>query len=214
MIQVRGPGLTLGYLDGSQTAASRTPDGWLITGDLGRIDEDGLIFVTGRAKDVIIRGGHNIDPGPIEEALLRSPHVLHAAAVGKPDAYAGELPIAYVQLTPGATITEPELIAFAATHVNERPAVPKEIVILEKMPLTDVGKPIKAALRQDAAERAFRMVLTEACPGANLHVSVQPHAVHGSLVSIAVETADYERLKSKIDDVMNRYALAYEILRT
>ncbi|MDH7794232.1 MULTISPECIES: acyl-CoA synthetase [unclassified Beijerinckia] len=214
MIHVRGPGITLGYLDAVQTAASRTRDGWLITGDLGRIDEDGMLYVTGRAKDVIIRGGHNIDPGPIEEALLRSPAVLHAAAVAKPDAYAGELPIAYVQLVPGATATEAELIAFAAARVNERPAVPKEVIILEKMPLTDVGKPIKAALRQDAAERAFRAALADACPDTNLQVVVQPHATHGSLVSIRVlaEDTEYPRLKTMIDGAMNQYAVAYEII--
>lgn len=213
MIQVRGPGLTLGYLDAAQTAASRTHDGWLITGDLGRIDEDGMLFVTGRAKDVIIRGGHNIDPGPIEEALLRSPEVLHAAAVGKPDSYAGELPIAYVQLVAGSTATEADLIAVAAAHVNERPAVPKEVIILEKMPLTDVGKPIKNALRQDAAERAFQTALAQACPDINLRVTVRPHATHGALVAINVlaEDEEYQRLKSKIDDVMNKYAFAYEV---
>lgn len=213
MIQVRGPGLTLGYLDERQTAASRTPDGWLITGDLGRIDEEGMLYVTGRAKDLIIRGGHNIDPGPIEDALLQSPAVLYAAAVAKPDAYAGELPIAYVQLTAGATITEADLVSLAAASVNERPAVPKEIIILEKMPLTDVGKPIKTMLRQDAAERAFRAALCDACPGASFDVTVLPHPTHGSFVSIKVSAkdADFQSLRNRIDDVMNRYALAFDV---
>src|SRR5258708_562813 len=102
MLQIKGPGVTPGYVNPEQDKGARTDDGWLITGDLGRIDRDGYVFVTGRAKDVIIRGGHNIDPAFIEEPLLQMPEVLHAAAVGKPDGYAGGVPIAYVQLVAGA----------------------------------------------------------------------------------------------------------------
>jgi fatty-acyl-CoA synthase len=87
MLQIKGPGVTPGYVNEAHQLAARTPDGWLITGDLGRIDEDGYLFVTGRAKDVIIRGGHNIDAAMIEEALVKFPDALHVAAVGKPDAY-------------------------------------------------------------------------------------------------------------------------------
>jgi fatty-acyl-CoA synthase len=217
MLQVNGPGLALGYLSEKHTAAARTSDGWLITGDLGRIDRDGNIFVTGRAKDVIIRGGHNIDPGPIEEALLQCPEVLYAAAVGKPDAYAGELPVAYVQLTAGARVTAAELVAVAARRISERAAVPKEIFILDKLPLTTVGKPLKTELRQDAAERAFRAALAVipelAEPGQEPRVAVRPHAVFGALVAIdlAPLTADGPLLRQKIEAVMERYAFAYEI---
>jgi fatty-acyl-CoA synthase len=217
MLQVRGPGLTLGYLNPAHDAAARTPDGWLVTGDLGRLDQDGAVFVTGRAKDVIIRGGHNIDPGPIEDALLRSPEVLYAAAVGKPDAYAGELPIAYVQLVPGSRLTQADLIALATETINERPAIPKEVFILEKIPLTEVGKPIKVALRQDAAERTFRSVLSEACAppmsGDGPQVRVRPHPLHGTLVTIVADAPSAERmaLESRIRAVMDRYAFAYEL---
>jgi len=217
MLQVKGAGLALGYLSDEHTAASRTPDGWLITGDLGRIDADGNVFVTGRAKDVIIRGGHNIDPGPIEEALLQCPDVLYAAAVGKPDAYAGELPVAYVQLAPGARVTAEELIAFVARRISERPAVPKEIFILDKLPLTTVGKPLKTDLRQDAAERAFRAAISSipelAIEGEEPDVCVRPHLVHGALVTISLSlaTADGPQLRHKIGEVMERYAVAYEV---
>jgi fatty-acyl-CoA synthase len=217
MLQVRGPGVTLGYLHPLQNAASRTADGWLVTGDLGRMDEDGALFVTGRAKDVIIRGGHNIDPGPIEEALLQSPQVLHAAAVGKPDAYAGELPVAYVQLAAGSRMTEAELIALAAERISERAAVPKDVFILEKMPLTEVGKPMKVALRQDAAERAFRAALAQAwAPAAEgrLDVAVQPHPVHGVIVMLsgrAGTPAEREAAAALIEAAMSQYAFAYEL---
>ncbi|MDB5460539.1 MAG: AMP-dependent synthetase and ligase [Caulobacteraceae bacterium] len=217
MLQVQGPGVTLGYLSSAHTEASRTPDGWLITGDLGRLDEDGNLFVTGRAKDVIIRGGHNIDPGPIEEALLQSPQVLHAAAVGKPDAYAGELPVAYVQLAPGSQITEAELIELASRGISERPAIPKEVFILEKLPLTDVGKPMKAALRQDAAERAFSSALL-AIPqlgvqGASFEVKVGPDPEHGTLVTIVIAPpeATAAALVEQVQKTMDQYSFAYRV---
>jgi fatty-acyl-CoA synthase len=218
MLQVMGPGVTLGYLSETQTRASRTPDGWLITGDLGRIDEEGNLFVTGRAKDVIIRGGHNIDPGPIEEALLQCPEVLHAAAVGKPDAYAGELPIAYVQLRPGMSITAAELIERAAPRISERAAIPKEIFVMDSLPLSAVGKPLKVELRQDAAERVFRAVLAQlpafsGKPGV-LDVTVEPHPVHGSLVRIALrDPADLAspEVKQQIQTLMEQYAFVYEL---
>jgi fatty-acyl-CoA synthase len=155
MLQIKGPGLTPGYVNPEHDRGARTEDGWLITGDLGRIDSDGYVFVTGRAKDVIIRGGHNIDPAWIEEPLLQSPDVLHAAAVGKPDSHAGELPIAYVQLVPGSRATSADLIEYLTGRIAERAAVPKEVLVVDKLPLTDVGKPDKVALRRETAERTF-----------------------------------------------------------
>lgn len=213
MLQVRGPGVALGYLDPEHDRVARTDDGWLVTGDLGRVDAEGWLFVTGRSKDVIIRGGHNIDPGPIEEALLGSPEVVHAAAVGKPDAYAGELPVAYVQLTPGSRLTAEALIALAASGVTERPAIPKEVIILDRMPLTEVGKPIKTALRRNAAERVFTAALLEIWPsGAGLDVQVEPDAVHGSLVRItAVGVQAQGPLEAQVRTVMEQFAFAYEI---
>jgi fatty-acyl-CoA synthase len=217
MLQVMGPGVTLGYLSESQTRASRTPDGWLITGDLGRIDEAGNLFVTGRAKDVIIRGGHNIDPGPIEEALLQCPEVLHAAAVGKPDAYAGELPVAYVQLRPGASITEAELIERAAPRISERAAIPKEVFVMDKLPLSAVGKPLKVELKQDAAERTFRAALGKLPALSNadaVGVTVAPHPVHGPLVTLTLSNpadAASPALKGQIQALMEQYAFVYEV---
>ena len=101
---------------------------WFDTGDLGRIDDDGYIWLTGRAKDVIIRGGHNIDPLGIEEALHAHPAVELAAAVGRPDAHAGEIPVVFVQLKPGAAAMPEELHAFARERVVERAAAPAEVL--------------------------------------------------------------------------------------
>jgi fatty-acyl-CoA synthase len=213
MLLIKGPGVTPGYLNPAHEAAARSADGWLITGDLGRIDKDGYLFVTGRAKDVIIRGGHNIDPAVIEEALLKSPHVLHAAAVGKPDAYAGELPVAYVELVPGAQATAADLIDFAAQHIAERAAIPKEIFIVERIPLTDVGKPVKAALRREAALRTFQTVLSAAV-GEPLAVQVRPDATQGILVIIRLTdryATERDTLSQRIQEVMDQYAFAYAI---
>ena len=218
MIQVRGPGVTLGYLNENHTHASRTTDGWLITGDLGRIDTEGNLYVTGRSKDIIIRGGHNIDPGLIEDALLQSPEVLLAAAVGKPDAHAGELPVAYVQLVAGSQISEAGLLALVAARIHERAAIPKEIYVVDTIPLTDAGKPAKMKLRHDAAERALRTALSHISglsTGPNrLQVTAGSHPLHGTLVTILLTTPtppDAPALVAAIHELMSRYSLSYVV---
>ncbi len=125
-------------------------EGWLHTGDLGHID-NGYLFITGRAKDLIIRSGHNIDPALIENCLDAHPAVTMSAAVGKPDDYAGELPVAYVQLAQDQAITEQELHEYVMNNIDERPACPKQIFIIEEMPVTAVGKIHKPTLREMAA---------------------------------------------------------------
>lgn len=132
---------------------------WLNTGDLGRQDEQGFFYLTGRKKELIIRGGHNLDPQSIEEPLHRHPAVQLAAAVGRPDPHAGELPVAYVQLRAGFRATEAELMAFAHQHILERAAVPKAIRIVEQMPLTAVGKIFKPELKLMETRDAVAEVL-------------------------------------------------------
>ncbi len=135
---------------------------YLRTGDLGRLDSDGYLWITGRAKDLIIRGGHNIDPAEIEEALAGHPAVAMVGAIGQPDAFAGELPCAYVELVEGASVTPEELTAFAREHVKERAAVPKHVEILDELPKTAVGKVFKPALRKMAITRVYNAALSEA----------------------------------------------------
>src|SRR5262249_15207626 len=105
----RVPAVFAGIVNELQITAGAVVRGWVNSGDLGRLDEDGYLWITGRAKDLVIRGGHNIDPAPIEEAFFQHPAVGLAAVVGQPDAYAGELPVAYVQLKPGAKVVPGEL---------------------------------------------------------------------------------------------------------
>ena len=141
------------------------PDGepeWLRTGDLGRLDPDGYLWITGRAKDIIIRGGHNIDPAPIEEALCRHPAVAMAGAIGQPDSHAGEVPCAYVELVQGATVTPEELLEHARAQVQERAAQPKHVEILPEIPKTAVGKIFKPDLRKLAIRRVDDQALANA----------------------------------------------------
>jgi fatty-acyl-CoA synthase len=153
-VVVRGSIVINRYLDHRPNAF--TPDGWLRTGDLGRRDEEGYLWITGRLKDLIIRGGHNIDPAAIEEPAYQHPAVQLAAAVGKPDRYAGELPILYVQLKPGARATEQDLQAFLRERIVERAAIPKAIVIVPEIPLSGVGKISKLQLRRRAISDVFQ----------------------------------------------------------
>ena len=154
-ICVRGNNVFEGYLGHSESALE---DGWLRTGDLGHI-KDGEIFITGRAKDLIIRSGHNIDPAVIENALEKHPAVAIAAAVGKPDHYAGELPVAFVELKTGASATPEELREFAMAQIDERPACPKSVTLVEEMPKTAVGKIHKPTLRISSTVEAVSEAL-------------------------------------------------------
>jgi len=151
VITISGPNLFEGYLEERHNQGLWIDiDGqrWLNTGDLGRQDAQGYFWLTGRKKELIIRGGHNIDPKQIEEALQAHPAVALAAAIGSPDAYSGEVPVAYVQLRPGQTCNVEELEAFAHLNISERAAIPKRIEILDALPLTAVGKIFKPALQQ------------------------------------------------------------------
>ena len=135
---------------------------YLRTGDLGRIDADGYLWITGRAKDLIIRGGHNIDPADIEEALMEHPAIAGAGAIGQPDAHAGELPCAYVELVEGGEVTPDELLEHCRKRVRERAAVPKHIEILNELPKTAVGKVFKPDLRRRAITRIYDAALKQA----------------------------------------------------
>jgi fatty-acyl-CoA synthase len=153
-VVVRGTIVIDSYFD--DRPGSFTADGWLRTGDLGRIDEDGYLWITGRRKDLIIRGGHNIDPAIIEEPAYQHPAVQLAAAIGKPDKYAGELPILYVQLKPGAQASEQELERFLRERIVERAALPKSIIIVPEIPLSGPGKISKLLLRRRAISGVFQ----------------------------------------------------------
>jgi fatty-acyl-CoA synthase len=171
VIVLRGPHISPGYTDPTrdlgmfQTDAQHTR--WLVSGDLGHMDVQGCIHITGRAKDVIIRGSHNIDPGLVEDAFLAHPCVAMCAVVGEPDAYAGELPVAFVTLKPGMQCDAVTLLSEVAPRVYERPATPKRVTIIEAMPMTAIGKIYKPALRLRAMETKLAELLADV-PGATV----------------------------------------------
>jgi fatty-acyl-CoA synthase len=182
---------------------------WLNTGDLGRCDADGYFWLTGRKKELIIRGGHNIDPAAIEEALHRHPAVQIAAAVGRPDIHAGELPVAYVQLKPGVTASEAELAEFLRHEISERAAFPKGIRVVDAMPLTGVGKIFKPALKRRETADALRFALAQA--GVEATVAISEDTSRGLAVHAELQNAELEGLASS---VLGRFPFAFSLAVT
>ena len=175
VLVIGGPAVFAGYVTDPALGGPRVSrdgvvrDGWLDTGDLGQVDDGGFVYLTGRAKDLIIRGGHNIDPTVIEDALLAHPAVRAAAAVGRPDRHSGEVPVAYVVPAGPGTFDETELLVWAGTAIGEAASRPKRIYRVDAIPLTSVGKQFKPALLADAAVRAVTDALAAVgLPGARV----------------------------------------------
>lgn len=180
-------------------------DGWLDTGDLARIDGEGFVYLAGRAKDLIIRGGHNIDPAVIEDALLAHPDVAGAAAVARPDIHSGEVPVCFVTLRPGAAVTGDDLTSFAARNIDERAAAPKTVTVIDAIPTTDVGKPYKVALRATAAQHALADALADQSAG--LRVVGQVIAGVPTVVITLGSAAD----RATVERTVKSFAVNYEI---
>ncbi|WP_199262589.1 acyl-CoA synthetase [Paracoccus binzhouensis] len=179
---------------------------FLRTGDLGRMDADGYLWITGRAKDLIIRGGHNIDPAEIEDALLSHPKVAFVGAIGQPDAFAGELPCAYVELVGGAEVPVEELMEHARAHIHERAAVPKHIEILPELPKTAVGKIFKPDLRKLAIKRVYDAALAEA--GLAVEVAEVVDDKKRGLVARIRPSGEVDR--SAVAHLLGQYAMPWE----
>ena len=187
---VRGPQSFPGYVHASQTKDA-FHEGWLRTGDLCRIDQSGQIHIAGRIKDLIIRGGHNIDPLMIEEAAMEFPGVFAAAAVGRPDSYAGEVPMLFVAAVPGKQVQLDELKSFIETRISERPALPKAIEILPEMPTTLVGKIFKPRLREIAAEREAEAIAARVAPQASITIKAATDPARGLVLKVNVSGTDH-----------------------
>lgn len=181
-------------------------DDYLRTGDLGRIDADGYLWITGRAKDLIIRGGHNIDPAEIEEALAGHDAVAMVGAIGQPDAHAGELPCVYVELVAGAHVGEGELMTYAKQHIKERAAHPKHLEVLPELPKTAVGKVFKPDLRRRAITRVYDEALVEA--GVAAHVTAVREDKKRGLV--AQLERDGEVADAAVGEVLGRFTRPWE----
>jgi fatty-acyl-CoA synthase len=200
VLVIGGPAVFAGYVTDPALGGPRVSrdgivrDGWLDTGDLGQVDAGGFVYLTGRAKDLIIRGGHNIDPKVIEEALLAHPAVAAAVAVGRPDRHSGEVPVTYVVPAGPGPFDEAALLAWAGTAIGEAAARPKRIYPVDAIPVTEVGKPFKPALAADAAVR----VVTDALDAAGLAGAHATAAHEDGRLVLTVTGADPDRVRDAV----------------
>lgn len=208
---LRGPNVTPGYLPAAANEGARPLPGWLDTGDTARMDDRGYIFLTGRKKDLIIRGGHNIDPAIVEDALVGHPAVAAVAAVGKPDGYAGELPVAYVVRKPGYGVTAEDLVAFARDRVAERPAAPSDIYFVDALPMTAVGKVFKPTLRLDAVRRACLALLSPDLGYALEDIVAVNDPSRGTVVEVTIAGPPDERLADIVRGILSPLSLHFDL---
>jgi len=208
-ICVSNPGVIAGetYVEADKNEGLFANNTHLRTGDLGRIDADGFLWITGRAKDLIIRGGHNIDPAEIEEALASHPAIALSGAIGQPDAHSGEIPCVYVELIDGVTVSEEELLAHMKEHVEERAAVPKYVEIVDELPKTAVGKILKNDLRKLAIARVYSAALNDA--GLDATVSSVTEDKKRGLVA-QVKTEDVSITDEAITSILGDFARPWE----
>lgn len=213
ILAIKGPTVFPGYVTGRSgdgrwvlDGLGKVRDGWLDTGDLAWIDGDGFVHLAGRAKDLIIRGGHNIDPAVVEDALLAHPEVTAAQTVGRPDPHAGEVPVAFVTVAPGATVTAAELRDWARAKVAEQAAAPKSVTVLDALPVTGVGKPYKPALRAEATRDA----VADALAGVEGVAGVRGLVDDGVVVAeIEVDDAAHE---PAVKEALGRYAIVWRLV--
>ncbi|HEV8192105.1 MAG TPA: acyl-CoA synthetase [Ktedonobacterales bacterium] len=219
-VAMRGPHVFPGYKQAHHNKGAWIHDGsdapWLNTGDLGRFDNDGYLWLTGRQKELIIRGGHNIDPQAIEGPLYKHPAVALVGAVGRPDLYAGEVPVVYVSLKPGASATPEELQTFLEEHIGERAAIPKTVKIIDEIPTTAVGKIFKPRLRYREIQDVYTQEL--AALGGSVRqfsIVVGPDNLRGTVAHIKAQLApggDVEQVRAQIVELLERYTIPYDIV--
>ncbi|MCG8914512.1 acyl-CoA synthetase [Actinokineospora sp. PR83] len=211
VLAIAGPTVFGGYVVGRDEGGlvldgqGKLVDGWLDTGDLGSVDEDGFVHLAGRAKDLIIRGGHNIDPAAVEDVLLAHPDVTGASVVGEPDEHAGEVPVAFVTVAAGAAVGPEEILEWASGRVAERAAAPRRVTVLDALPLTDIGKPHKLGLRARAAQEVLAQRLRDVD---GVH-DVSADVVDGDVVvSVVVDGGDTAPdARAAAESVLGRFAV-------
>jgi non-ribosomal peptide synthetase component E (peptide arylation enzyme) len=153
-LAARGPGIFAGYLKNPEENKNAfTADGFFRTGDQARIDAAGYLRITGRIKDIIIRGGENVTPAQVEELLCECPGVADAAVIGMPDKELGEKVCAYVRPVPGSNATEAAIKKFMEDKGASKLLIPEHFVFVDALPMTQAGKLDKKALRKDIEQR-------------------------------------------------------------
>jgi fatty-acyl-CoA synthase len=192
-------------------AGVRRPDGWLATGDVGYLTEDQRLVLTGRAKDLIIRSGHNINPTDIEDVANGFPGVQISAAVGMPDQYAGEVPILYAVPAPGVELDAALLQRHLDDHVAEPPAKPKRVIVIDALPMTAVGKIVKNELRNRAVIEKVRVEVERIFgPAVTPIVTVATDEKLNTVVQVELWTDDaagVQQLKETLAPLPQRYTV-------
>jgi fatty-acyl-CoA synthase len=211
LVQVRGPQVFPGYVDPAHNIGTLDADGWLTTGDVGYLTEDQRLVLTGREKDLIIRGGHNIDPAAIEDVANQFPGVQISAAVGMPDQYAGEVPALFVVPAPGASVDVEALKRYLEANVHEPPARPKNVLLIDALPVTAVGKIFKPTLRDLAIREKVRLEVERACgSNASATVDISLDERKRTIVDVAVSGANASEL-SALEAALNPLPQTYLI---
>jgi fatty-acyl-CoA synthase len=211
VVLVKGPQVFPGYVDPNHDQGVLRQDGWLNTGDVGYLTDDQRLVLTGRAKDLIVRSGHNINPADIEDVANVFPGVQISAAVGMPDAYAGEVPILYTVPAQGAQLDAGLLQQYLEDHVAEPQAKPKRVIVIDALPTTAVGKIVKSDLRDRAViekvrtevERIFGAALTPV-------VTVAKDEKLNTVVRVEVRTDDAaatQKLRDALEPLPQRYTV-------
>lgn len=212
---IKGPNVFLGYQLEHQNkgiwVTDQAGNTWLNTGDLARQDDEGYFWLTGRKKELIVRGGHNIEPKLIEEAMCLHPAINMAAAVGKPDRHAGEVPVCYVQVELNSSLTEVELLEFSSKNIPERAAIPKTIHIVEELPLTAVGKVFKPELEMQEIKRCVSELAAQELPGAEMNVEVKQDSKFGIIADITLTNVD-GAAKDNFEKVLGQYTFKSRIV--
>ena len=211
VVQVKGPQVFPGYVDPAHNREILLEDGWLNTGDVGYLTDDQRLVLTGRAKDLIVRSGHNINPTDIEDVANTYPGVQISAAVGMPDAYAGEVPILYAVAAPGAKL-DPELLQrYLEEHVAEPPAKPKRVILLDALPVTAVGKIVKNDLRDHAVAEKVRIEVEQIFGAAVApFVAVAKDEKLNTVVQVEIRTDDSAAVQ-KLKDALKPLPQAYNV---
>ncbi|MGH1472721.1 MAG: acyl-CoA synthetase [Cellvibrionaceae bacterium] len=209
VLLVRGPHVFKGYLDKSDNDKAWVDGDWFNTGDVAFVDDDGFITLTGRAKDLIIRGGHNIDPVIIEEPISKHPAVAQVVAIGQPDAYAGELPVVYIQPKPEFInkVTTEELLEYSQEKIAERAAIPKRVEFVDQMPVTAVGKFFKPELRN----RSIHHVITESMNENKLNGEIDVYFEQARGHVAAIKLHDKQQL-DLAREVLERFPVVIEFV--
>jgi len=216
VVCIKGSCVFKGYLEDHHNKNIWPQDGWFNSGDLGRQDADGYFWLAGREKELIIRGGHNIDPALIEESIYKMDDVIMVAAVGRPDAHAGEVPVAYVEIAENSNITREDIMNWAKNNIGERAAIPKDVIITDQIPLTAVGKLFKPALKWDITKRLYTEELKTLGDLATIEqINVGENKLYGTSVSItlkASENVKLEEIEKRVSKILALYPVHYDLI--